>query len=148
MLTTYDPSWPRAFEAEGAALRRALGNVAVEHVGSTAVPGLDARPIVDILVGVGMSSPTPLDGLLGLGYVAQDSAKEGRFFAKPGFWVHVVLAGGGEWLNHLALRDFLRSQASEAERYAAQKRAGVERTALLAEWTARARAWKSNAAGR
>ena len=54
VVVDYEPAWPARFDAERAALERALGDlvVAIEHIGSTAVPDLPAKPIIDLLVGV------------------------------------------------------------------------------------------------
>jgi GrpB-like predicted nucleotidyltransferase (UPF0157 family) len=72
-IADYDPSWPHLFEIEAVRIHEVLGNLilAIEHFGSTAVPGLAAKPIIDILVGVrslSESSPILLPSLEALGY--------------------------------------------------------------------------------
>lgn len=53
-IARYDPSWPREFDAVGEKLRHALGQMAsrIDHIGSTAVPGLDAKPVIDVQISV------------------------------------------------------------------------------------------------
>ena len=128
-----DPAWPLLARDELDRIGRALGAVAVrlEHVGSTAVPALAAKPIVDLLVSVASLEPPeryvgPLERL-GYLYAPAPESPDRRFFAKPperprAFHLHVCAAGGGEELRHLAVRDLLRADADEAARYAALKR--------------------------
>ena len=125
-LAAYDPAWPRRFAGEAPRLVVALAPVlAIEHVGSTSVPGLAAKPTVDIAVGV----PTlALDAdaharMEALGYryggthdLPQHVFRKGA--AVP--WevlVHVVEHGGGMWRNFLRFRDHLRSHPADARRY-------------------------------
>jgi len=133
-----DPAWPARAAAELREVGRALGAVAVrlEHVGSTAVPGLAAKPIVDLLVSVdSLGSPerwvAPLERL-GYLFAPAPESPDRFFFAKPperprAFHLHVCAAGGPEELRHLAVRDFLRVHPGDAARYAALKRALVAR---------------------
>jgi GrpB-like predicted nucleotidyltransferase (UPF0157 family) len=131
-VVAYDPSWPERFERERRMVVDALGRaaVAVEHIGSTAVPGLDAKPIVDILVGV--MGPPAADavepGLQALGYESLGEAGvSGRLTfrrRRPGdaFNVHVVEYGRDLWADNVLLRDFLRTHPEEASEYAQVKR--------------------------
>lgn len=133
-IVPYDPSWPALFECEAAALRQALRSVAmrVDHVGSTAVPGLAAKPIIDIQISV--ASLAPMDAyrspLESLGYLYQpgpDPEDDYPFFGKPpqrprSYHVHLCQAGGDAERRHLAVVDFLRAQPAEAEAYGALKR--------------------------
>lgn len=88
-IQTYDPEWPRRFEQERDALERAIGDWAtggIHHVGSTAVPRLDAKPVVDILVGVHDlgSSRSSFGPLARLGYLyAPYRSDEMHWFCKP-----------------------------------------------------------------
>ena len=72
VVVTYDPRWPRHFEEERARIERAIGpwTWEIEHVGSTAVPGLAAKPVIDVMVGVGSleDSPILVERLAGIGY--------------------------------------------------------------------------------
>jgi GrpB-like predicted nucleotidyltransferase (UPF0157 family) len=132
-IVDYDPEWPREFNREGQAVRRALGNLAVrvEHVGSTAVPGLPAKPIIDIQVAVSKIEPReayvrPLERL-GYLFAPDPDSPDYHFFGKPArrprrFHVHVAEAGSFHEQRHLAVRDYLRADAAAAERYSALKR--------------------------
>jgi GrpB-like predicted nucleotidyltransferase (UPF0157 family)/catechol 2,3-dioxygenase-like lactoylglutathione lyase family enzyme len=126
--------WATPFAAEAAALHGALGPLvlAVEHIGSTAVPGLVAKPIIDIQVGV--AGPPELARvfapLVALGYESLGQAGvPGRLYFRRrsahAYNVHVVAFGGVHWIANLALRDYLRANPSEAAGYAAAKRAAV-----------------------
>jgi len=134
IIAPYDHAWPVMFAAEAARLARALGDLAlrIEHVGSTAVPGLAAKPVIDIQVSV--PSLEPLDryrtSLAELGYTyfslgAFDLVYP--FFKKPAEWpsthhAHLCVAGSEQERDHLAFRDFLRRNPSVAAEYAALKR--------------------------
>lgn len=102
----------------------------VHHVGSTAVPGLAAKPIIDILVGVGdlRGSRRCLEPLAGLGYLyAPYLPEEMHWFCKPHpsrrtHHLHLVPEGSGRYRDELAFRDSLRADPSAAVEYAAVKR--------------------------
>ncbi len=132
----YDPSWPAAFEAERARLGAALGIdlVAIEHVGSTSVPGLAAKPIVDIMGGVARLEGTAAwgDVLHALGYEFQPEAlthlPDDRLFLKrttgtPAVNLHLTEHGGAFWQEKLLFRDYLRAHDEVAREYEALKRA-------------------------
>ena len=135
VIVEYDPRWPLRF-GEEARLLAAIGPrvVAVEHVGSTAVPGLADKPIVDILVGVrrledAVACVAPL-AAIGYEYVPEYEAEipDRRYFRKAPFGerthhLHVVEFGGAFWRRHLAFRDWLRTHPEDAARYGAHKRA-------------------------
>jgi GrpB-like predicted nucleotidyltransferase (UPF0157 family) len=135
ILVEYDPNWPKQFEAEAAEIRRVFGSVAlrVEHVGSTAVPGLAAKPVIDIQVSVAsLEDRTFFDAALGaLGYGHIDLGDFDRvypFNAKPPTWpgthhVHLCVSGSREERVHLAFRDYLRDHPGAAAEYVALKRA-------------------------
>jgi GrpB-like predicted nucleotidyltransferase (UPF0157 family) len=133
-IVPYDPTWPEAFEAEAARLHAALGAVAqrIDHHGSTSVPGLSAKPIIDIQISVAALQPmanyaVPLQSL---GYVHVPDPDDAvcPFFHRPAEWphthhVHVVEAGGIEERRTLAFRDYLREHAEVAGEYERLKRA-------------------------
>ena len=136
-LVDYDPQWPLAFETERARIHAALGDVArgIEHYGSTAVAGLRAKPIIDILVGV-----EPLDDwikckgpLESLGYDYAENAGvpehfifgRGRDRTERTHLVHVVEFEGEAWRSSLAFRDALRSHESLRVAYARMKERAV-----------------------
>ena len=138
-VVEHDPAWTVRAQAELARIGAALGSVAVrlEHVGSTAVPGLAAKPIIDLQLSVeAIGQDAPFRGCLErLGYlfVADPDSPAYRFFAKPAqrprsFHLHVCEAGSTHEIRHPALRDYLSSHREEAESYAAVKRELVGRT--------------------
>lgn len=137
VVVAYDAAWPALFEELARPVREALSGlgVQVEHVGSTAVPGLPAKPIVDIDVVVPSAEDVPaaIGRLRMLGYVYQgDKGIPGReaFLWPPGSTPHhlyVVVAGSEPLLAHLAFRDHLREHPEVAEEYAELKRRLAER---------------------
>lgn len=130
-VVEYDPRWPSLFDAERARLAAVLDRhvVNIEHIGSTAVPGLAAKPLVDILVTVARlgASDAYIEPLRSLGYtffpVLGNSA---RYTFGKGLphthHVHIVEHGGDEHLRPIAFRDYLRSHREVARQYAALKR--------------------------
>lgn len=131
-LVPYDPSWPARFEEEREALEGAIGPWilgGVHHVGSTAVPGLDAKPVIDILVGVHdlESSRTCFERLVLLGYgYAPYRTGEMHWFCKPSptertHHLHLVPVGSARFRDELAFRDHLRSHPADAAAYAELK---------------------------
>ena len=123
--------WQMEFGVAAAALRRELGVIAhVEHVGSTAVDGLLAKPIVDIAIGLVQptSAPTAFDRLPALGYRYRgfrlDSGGHVWDFSHQGRhtrYVHLVVFGGDQWNRYLVLRDYLRGSATARAVYEAHK---------------------------
>jgi GrpB-like predicted nucleotidyltransferase (UPF0157 family) len=128
VITEYDPEWPMRFEAERERILSALDRTAirVEHIGSTAVPGLAAKPIVDVLVTV----PDPDDEdafsppLLETGYELRVREPGHRMFRTPARDVHVHVWSNDdpEVSRHLRFRDRLRASAEDRAAYAALKR--------------------------
>ena len=127
-IVPYDPEWPAAFQAEAIRLRDVLGQLAlrIEHNGSTSIPGLSAKPIIDIQVSVAALKPiaTYGEGLQTLGYVHVTHPDDSfcPFFHRPQRWphsyhVHVVEAGGAEERRTLAFRDYLRDHPAVAQEY-------------------------------
>jgi GrpB-like predicted nucleotidyltransferase (UPF0157 family) len=133
-IAPYDPAWPAMFEAEAATLRQLLGDRAlrVEHVGSTSVPGLAAKPVIDIQVSVATLEPRGLyvGPLASLGYrhlALGEFDLVYPFFQKPTEWpcshhVHLCVRGSRQECDHLAFRDYLRRHAAVAAEYLALKR--------------------------
>ena len=132
-IVPYDPAWPAAFAGEAGRIRAALGDDAlrIDHVGSTAVPGLAAKPVIDIQVSVPSLQPASrYDSALGaLGYVHVPLGPFDLvypFYEKPDGWpathhVHLCVAGSALEGDHLAFRDCLRQDASVAAEYVALK---------------------------
>jgi GrpB-like predicted nucleotidyltransferase (UPF0157 family) len=132
-IVDHDPAWRTEAEAEIEQVRGALGDLAirVDHIGSTAVPGLAAKPIIDLQASVSSVAPieTYADPLERLGYLfgPDPEFSDWHFFAKPPqrprtHHLHVVAAGSDHERRHLAVRDHLRSHPDEAATYAALKR--------------------------
>lgn len=137
VLVPYDPTWPERFRAEAERIRGALGAVAlaVEHVGSTSVPGLSAKPIVDIVLVVESTADeaTYVPQLEAAGYVLRVREPdwfEHRMFKGPAGDVnlHVFSAGCPEVDRMLAFRDRLRSHPGDLARYEQAKRALAARS--------------------
>jgi GrpB-like predicted nucleotidyltransferase (UPF0157 family) len=136
LIQSYDPSWPQVFLRLAARVNAALGPlvVTVEHIGSTAVPGLAAKPIIDL--DVVLKSPTDLPAairlLLNIGYAHEgDLGITGRdafrsSLGEPPHHLYVLIKGADELRRHLAFRDALRADEVLRNRYAAMKRALAE----------------------
>jgi GrpB-like predicted nucleotidyltransferase (UPF0157 family) len=124
-VVAHDPAWPAMFDAERDRLAAALAAVAVriEHVGSTAVPGLAAKPWIDIQVEVtDLAQPDCFhQPLLALGYTHHPDLDDHEFYDMRPYHVHVCQAGG-EWARrHVAFRDLLRSDPAARAEYQAEK---------------------------
>jgi len=143
-IVDYDPDWPLMFEAEKSKVIAAVdGRISTAvHIGSTAVPGLCAKPIVDIMAGVsGLGGAEALlPPLAGLGYddvTKIDDSGEwfyclGRAPDEPGetmryFHLHLMCEDGGEWKRHIDFRDYLRLHPETAADYCTLKRGLAER---------------------
>lgn len=130
IVVPYDPAWPARFESEAQRIQGALGAeaMAIEHGGSTAVPGLVAKPIIDILVGLATwpASPTAIAALVALGYEHRgDGNVPGREYFRRGvpraYQVHACAHGGTLWREHVAFRDLLRREPATARDYSTLK---------------------------
>ena len=130
-IVPYDPAWPRRFAVLAAGLREALGAVAlrIDHIGSTSVPGLAAKPIIDVQISVASFDPLdtyklPLERV-GFVHRADNSERTKRYFReKPGqrrTHIHVRRAGSFSEQFALLFRDYLRVHPDDALAYAALK---------------------------
>jgi len=132
VVVDYDSAWPRLFAELDARLWPVVGDLAasIEHVGSTSVPGLAAKPIidVDIVVPTAERMPAVIERLAGLGYRHRgDLGVPGReaFHRPPRSVAHqlyVCVAGIASLRNHLAVRDTLRASPAAASEYGALKK--------------------------
>lgn len=144
VIADYDPAWVRRFEEERAMIVRACGRdafVRIEHVGSTAVPGLAAKPIIDIMPGVRSldAFAEHIASLESLGYQYAPETERPmpelndpgmpfrRYFRKDvdgvrAFHMHTVEVTSGFWHEHLLFRNYLRTNPDEAHAYADLKR--------------------------
>jgi GrpB-like predicted nucleotidyltransferase (UPF0157 family)/broad-specificity NMP kinase len=126
-VVPYDPAWPAAYQAEEARLRAALGDqvVAIHHIGSTAVPNLDAKPIIDILVAVhrledAVACIPPLRQL-GYAFIDYPQNRDRRFFRKGkprSHHLHIVEQDSPDLGDKLAFRDALRADPDLRQGYA------------------------------
>jgi GrpB-like predicted nucleotidyltransferase (UPF0157 family) len=130
-IENYDPLWPKLYEQEKEIILNACVNKihSIEHVGSTSVPGLGAKPIIDILLGVTNLKiadsfiPNMIDA--GYEYVSkyEDVMPERRYFVKRNtegnktHHVHTVEVGSDFWKRHLLFRDYLRINDDARDRY-------------------------------
>lgn len=135
-IETHDPQWPALYERERRTITQALGNllVRIEHIGSTAVPGLGAKPIIDVITGVAREADLdrivePLQRI-GFEYVPKYETMMPfrRYFrtrppaSTQAVNVHVVVVGSDLWNRHLLFRDYLRSHPEVAAEYERLKR--------------------------
>jgi GrpB-like predicted nucleotidyltransferase (UPF0157 family) len=130
-IAEYDPAWPGLYEREEARIRSILGDrvVQIEHAGSTSVPGLPAKPLIDIVMEVPDSADEPsyATDLEAGGYplrIREPDWFEHRVFKGPDTNVnlHVFTAGCEEVERMLLFRDWLRGNADDRELYADAKR--------------------------
>ncbi|MFD9428105.1 MULTISPECIES: GrpB family protein [unclassified Streptomyces] len=137
VVCDYDPRWAERFEDLRQRLAPHVADlpVSIEHVGSTAVPGCAAKPIIDldIVVALGAVMPELISRLSGQGYRHEgDLGILGReaFRAPPAVPEHHlygVVAGSEPYLDHILLRDYLRQRPDEVRRYSAWKVALAQR---------------------
>jgi len=131
-ISEYDPAWPALFEQLAAPIRRAVApfDGRVEHVGSTSVPGLAAKPVIDIDVVLPSSDAMSevIAAVCALGYIYHgDKGIRGREAFlwpadTPPHHLYIVVEGSKPHRDHVDLRDYLRSEPDEASRYADLKR--------------------------
>lgn len=135
-VVDYDPAWPEMFEQERANLKSMLGSLVftIEHMGSTAVPGLASKPIIDLLVGVYSLADArsrciePFQAS-GYAYIPEYESwlPDELFFRKggPGPWthhVHVMESSNPRWDAFLTFRDYLRGHPDAASAYGKLKK--------------------------
>jgi GrpB-like predicted nucleotidyltransferase (UPF0157 family)/ribosomal protein S18 acetylase RimI-like enzyme len=133
-LVAYDPAWPGLYAREAARIRDALGPQArrIEHVGSTSIPGLMAKPLIDIVLAVADSADESsyAPALEAAGYrlrIREPDWHEHRMFAATGVNLHVFALGSPEITRMTRFRDRLRADPADRERYAAAKRELADR---------------------
>lgn len=134
VVVPHDPRWRDSFEAEAKDIAAALGDtvVAVHHIGSTAIPGIHAKPVVDLLVEVrdlaGLDAGSPAMESLGYEAMGEYGIPGRRYFRKANqkgtrtHHVHAFRAGSEEVVRHLAFRDYLIAHPAKAQRYSELKR--------------------------
>lgn len=133
-MIAYDPDWPRRFEDERVLLERALApwlSGGVHHIGSTSIPGLSAKPIVDMLAGVAsLAEAEPAITVLAeYDYVHAPHRANAYWFSKPAtpnwyeraYHLHLAEPGSDVWRERLAFRDVLRADTALRDEYEALK---------------------------
>ena len=130
-IVEYNPQWPKVFQEHATRIAQSLGDTAIciEHIGSTSVPGLAAKPIIDILVVVRDSADEDsfVPALEALGYrlrVREPDFHEHRMLRPPNreVHIHVFSAGSPEIDRYLTFRDRLRSDTEDRRLYEQTKR--------------------------
>ena len=131
-IESYNPNWPKQFAWERVYLLRELGSrlIAIEHIGSTAVPGLAAKPVIDILVGVAsleLIDQAEIQVLKALGYeyikAFEEFIPDRRYFQKLDpmgehlVHVHIVKYADSFWQCHILFRDYLIAHPAVAKEY-------------------------------
>lgn len=162
VITAYDEQWPQRFDDLAGAIRRAMREAAlsIEHIGSTAVPGLAAKPIIDILLtvpDVGDEAVYPAR-LEGAGFALRVREPGHRMFrtAAKDAHIHVLSAESDEVDNYRDLRDWLRLDEVDRALYAETKRTLAQqqwsdmnhyaeaKSGVIAQILGRARAWREH----
>lgn len=132
LIVPHDPTWKVMFERESVCISHVLREnvVAIHHIGSTAIPGIYAKPIIDILVEVkkiaGLDDPLPMASL-GYEAMGEFGIAGRRYFRKENahkrtHHVHVFEAGSAQVTRHLAFRDYMLAYPEDAQRYSELKR--------------------------
>jgi GrpB-like predicted nucleotidyltransferase (UPF0157 family) len=125
VVVDYDPHWQRMFEDERARILTVLGSrvAAIEHIGSTAVVGLGAKPIADIMIGLRALADTEpcISRLTSIGYNYRPENEhmfpERRFLDRPSYHLHMVEVSSDFWRRHIMFRDYLRIRPEKARQY-------------------------------
>jgi GrpB-like predicted nucleotidyltransferase (UPF0157 family) len=136
LVVPYDLNWPNEFARLGGTLRQTLGDVAlrIDHIGSTSIPGLDAKPVIDVQISVTSLEPVDIFRLpleeVGFQWRANNPELTKRYFRElPGARrTHIHVRRAGSWSEQFALlfRDYLRVHPEDARAYAQLKYALAE----------------------
>jgi GrpB-like predicted nucleotidyltransferase (UPF0157 family) len=164
VISDYDSAWPSRFAELEVRIRLALGDaaLAVEHIGSTSVPRLAAKPIIDVLVVVAdlEDEPSYVPALEDAGFVLRVREAGHRMFRTPGRDVHIHVYPSGDQAigDYLDLRDWLRVDESDRALYEGVKRDLAQKpwsdmnhyaeakSDVIQQVLGRARAWRASAA--
>lgn len=129
VLSDYDPNWEGQFLNEKRSIQEAIGPaiLGIEHIGSTSIKGLKAKPIIDILLGVqrieGVSELIEALKIIGYEYVPKPELMDRRRFFRKGLWgqgtchLHICEYNSSEWIDKCLFRDYLRLNAQTADEY-------------------------------
>ncbi len=149
VVVEHDPRWAQSYEQDKTAILRTLGPRVrgIEHVGSTAVPGLVAKPIIDILLGVEVDDlDTIIEPLVAIGYeynpdweISMPLRRYFRRFTPDGLHgshhLHAVPYGSEFWTRHIRFRDYLRAHPRKAGEYGALKKQLAQQHQSSIEYT-------------
>jgi GrpB-like predicted nucleotidyltransferase (UPF0157 family) len=164
-IVDYDAAWPANFEREAAALTGVFGELllSLHHIGSTSIPGMRSKPIIDIMPVVddieAVDPLTPAMSELGYEGLGENGISGRRYFRKGGdearsHHVHVYEPGNPEVARHLDFRDYVRAHAEAADTYARLKERLAQefttditaysegKSAFIEEMIAKAQAWR------
>lgn len=136
-IVEYDADWPAQFEQERALVASSLGidEGLVVHIGSTAVPGLAAKPIIDMMVGIPTieGAGPSVASLEGIGFEHRGETVPGTLYIRKAtprrYNLHLTKHNGAFWADHLLFRDHLRAHSEARERYERLKRGLMSRLA-------------------
>ena len=136
-IVEYDPGWPAQFDQERARVVSALGigEERVQHIGSTAVPGLGAKPVLDMMLGIPSMDEASkhVPPLEAIGYEWRGETVPGTLYIRKAeprrFNLHMTAYGGAFWKQHLLFRDYLRAHRHASVEYEALKRELISRLA-------------------
>ena len=135
VIADYNPDWPRLYEEEQALILKTIGHilVGIEHIGSTAIPGLGAKPIIDIMIGLRALDDAveciPL--LRSIGHIYhpefEDQVPERRFFRKGPdgartHHIHMVERSNQFWQDRILFRDYMQTHEEDAMLYLLMKK--------------------------
>ena len=131
LIAEYDAEWPMLYEQEKIKILNALGDTIadIQHIGSTSVPGLAAKPVIDILLGIEYVPPqdAQIAAVETIGYLyCGELGIPGRHYFRCGIprthQIHLVKLDSKFWETHILFRDFLRAHPDAAQQYEALKR--------------------------
>ena len=131
IIVDYNTNWSNQYEQEKKQILLALGDTMtdIQHIGSTSVPGLAAKPVIDMILGLKQIPPLPeqVSSLEAIGYSYHgELGIPGRHYFRKGMprthQIHAVLVNNELWERHILFRDFLRNNPQAAQRYEALKR--------------------------
>lgn len=163
VIAEYDANWSSQYEQEKSQIIEALGDtvIDIQHIGSTSVPGLAAKPIIDIILGLEKIPPssTQIISLEALGYLyCGELGIPGRHYFRRGMprthQIHTVRVDSDFWQRHILFRDYLRKHPQAAQQYETLKRKlAVEfrhdrdrytdsKTLLIEQLLVQAKAWQ------
>ena len=163
-IIDYNSQWPEEFEQEKRLILEKLGSTVIElvHIGSTAVRGMGAKPVIDMLLGVEKVPPSPdtIEALqtLEYNYLGEFGVPNRHFFRKGmpmSHHLHIVTWGSEQWEKPILFRDFLRTHPEEARQYEQLKRQSAiqfshdraaytnSKTDLITELMEQAKRWQA-----